>query len=93
MKLCNFCAQLTFDLILRLGGIFRLGIHPSAFSYISRNTFIMDAEMYSKMPTEFFFGSSDWQLLNLSEYLTVKKRSYFKNVDKLHKCIVYIIPV
>ena len=55
MNLCNFCTQLTFDLILRLGGIFRLGIHPSVFSYISRNTFSMDAKMYSKMPTEFFF--------------------------------------
>ena len=64
MNLCNFCTQLTFDLILRLGGIFRHGIHPSVFSYISRNTFSMDAKMYSKMPTNFFVaGSSDWQLL------------------------------
>ena len=28
-------------------------------SYILRNTFSMDAKMYSKMPTEFYFGSSD----------------------------------
>ena len=29
------------------------------FSYILRNTFSMDAKIYSKMPTENFFGSSD----------------------------------
>ena len=31
MNLCNFCTHFTFDLILRLGGIFRLCIHPSVF--------------------------------------------------------------
>ena len=55
MNLCNFCTHLTFDLILRLGGIFRLGIHPSVFSYMPRNTFNIDAKMYSKMPTYFFW--------------------------------------
>ena len=55
LELWNFFTQLTFDLILRLGVIFRLGIHPSVFSYILRNTFSMDAKMYSKMPTEFFW--------------------------------------
>ena len=55
MNLAIFCTQLTFDLILRLVVICRLGIHPSVFSYILRNTFSMDAKMYSKMPTEFFF--------------------------------------
>ena len=63
MNLAIFCTQLTFDLILRLGVIFRLGIYPSVFSYILRNTFSMDAKMYSKMPTEIFFGSSDCLLL------------------------------
>ena len=58
----NFCTQLTFDLSLKLGVIFRLGIHPSVCSYILRNTFSMDAKMYSKMPTEFFFCSSDYLL-------------------------------
>ena len=62
MNLCNFCTHLTFDLILRLGGILRLGIHPSVFSYISRDTLSMLAKMYSKLPT-YCFGSSDWQLL------------------------------
>ena len=33
------------------------------FSYILRNTFSVDAKMYSKMPTEFFFGSSDCLLI------------------------------
>ena len=72
----NFCTQLTYDLILRLGVIFRLGIHPSVFSYILRNTFIMDAKMYSKMPTEIFFGSSDCLLLGKTtiskQYLEIK---------------------
>ena len=66
MNLAIFCTQLTFDLILRLGVIFRLGIHPSVFSYILRNTFSMDAKMYSKMPTEFFLGSSDCLLIGVS---------------------------
>ena len=56
MNLAMFCSQLTFDLILRLGVIFRLGIHPSVFSYIFRNTFSMDAKMYSKMPTQIFLA-------------------------------------
>ena len=56
MNLCNFCTQLTFDLILRLWGIFRLGIHPSVFSYILRDTFSMAAKMYSKLPTEIFLA-------------------------------------
>ena len=63
MNFAIFGTQLTFDLILRLGVIFRLGIHPRVFSYILRNTFSMDAKMYSKMPTEFFLGSSDCLLL------------------------------
>ena len=46
----------SFDLILRLRGIFRLGVHPSVFSYMQRNTFSMDAKMYSKMPTKIFLA-------------------------------------
>ena len=53
MNVCNFCTHLTFDLILRLKGIFRLGIHPSVVSYMPRNIFSMDAKMHSKMPTYF----------------------------------------
>ena len=52
----NFCTQLTFDLILRLGVIFRLGIHPGVFPYILSKTFSMDTKMYSKMPTETFLA-------------------------------------
>ena len=77
MNLAIFCTQLTFDLILRLGVIFRLGIHPSVFSYILRNTFSMDAKMYSKMPTEIFFGSSDCLL---SESCVKTDRGFRKTI-------------
>ena len=51
-----FCTQLTFDLILRIGGIFRLGIHPSVFSYISRNILAWMPKCTKKMPAEFFLA-------------------------------------
>ena len=52
LKYIKFCTQLTFDLVLGLWSIFRLGIHLSVYCYTSRNTFSMFAKIYSKMPTE-----------------------------------------
>ena len=51
-----FCTELTFDLILRLRSIFRLGIHPYVFNHTSRSTMSMDAIMYSILPSEEFFS-------------------------------------
>ena len=48
------------------------------FSYILRNMFSMDAKMYSKMPTEFFFGSSDCLL-----YVFEFAKSRFSNAVQL----------
>ena len=58
----RICTQLTFDLILGLLGISRLGIHPNPSKNTSRYTLSMDAKMYSKMPTEFFSQALDGQL-------------------------------
>ena len=83
MNLCNFCTHLTFDLIMSLGGIFRLGIHPSVFPYMPRNTFSMDAKMYSKMPTELFsFCSSDWQLCTTLFVTVIIKLRLFQAVEQ-----------
>ena len=54
-----FCTKLTFDLILRLRSIFRLGIHPYMFYHTSRSTMSMDAIMYSILPPEEFFRAMD----------------------------------
>ena len=51
-----FCTELTFDLILRLRSIFRLGIHPYVFYHTSKSTMSMDAIMYSILPSEEFFS-------------------------------------
>ena len=56
----SFCTHLTFDLILRLGRISRLGIHPNGFWHTSRNTISMDATFY---PSEDFFHGMDCQLI------------------------------
>ena len=58
--------HLTFDLILGLWGISRLGIHPYPSKNTSRYTLSMDAKMYSKMPTDFFFQALDGQLIENS---------------------------
>ena len=55
---------MTFDLLLGLRDIFRLGIHPSVYCYTSRNTFSMDAKMYSKMPTEKYSDGLGGQLFS-----------------------------
>ena len=52
----RICTQLTFDLILGLWGISRLGIHPYPSLNTSRYTLSMDAKMYSKMLTDLFFN-------------------------------------
>ena len=54
-----FCTELTFDPILRLRSIFRLGIHPYVFYHTSRSTMSMDAIMYSILPSEEFFRAMD----------------------------------
>ena len=51
-----FCTDLTFDLILRLRSIFRLGIHPYVFYHTSKSTMSIDAIMYSILPSEEFFS-------------------------------------
>ena len=58
-----FCTELTFDLILRLRSIFRLGIHPYVFYHTSRSTMSMDAIMYSILPSEDFFWAMDCWLI------------------------------
>ena len=62
-----FCTELTFDLILRLRSIFRLGIHPYVFYHKSRGILSMDAIMYSILPSEEFFRAMDCWLFNISE--------------------------
>ena len=52
----SFCTHLTFDLILRLRRISRLGIHPHGCWHTSRNTISMDATFYSFLPSEEFFS-------------------------------------
>ena len=47
-----FCTHLTFDLILRLRSISRLGIHPYGCWHTSRNTIIIDAKFYSMLPSK-----------------------------------------
>ena len=47
-----FCTHLTFDLILRLRNISRLGIHPYGCWHTSRNTISMDATFYSILPSK-----------------------------------------
>ena len=59
----SFCTHLTFDLILRLKCISRLGIHPYGCWHTSRNTFSMDATFYSILLSEEFFLGNDSQLL------------------------------
>ena len=69
-----FCTELTFDLILRLRSIFRLGIHPYVFYHTSRSTMSMDAIMYSILPPEEFFQAMDcWLLKHIQDrYGTTK---------------------
>ena len=67
----RICTQLTFDLILGLWGISRLGIHPISFLKYIKITLSMDAKMYSKMPTEFFFQALDGQLYYKTVKLTI----------------------
>ena len=64
----RICTQLTFDLILGLWGISRLGIHPYPSYNTSRYTLSMDAKMYSKMPTDFFSGSGWPTIMLLTEH-------------------------
>ena len=71
----TICTQLTFDLILGLGGIFRLGIHPYPTSNTSRYTMSMDAKMYSKMPTEFFLR------LWMANYNAILKDGIVGNIE------------
>ena len=58
-----FCTHLTFDLILRLRRISRLGIYPCGCWHSSRNTISMDATFYPILPSEEFFHGMDCQLL------------------------------
>ena len=54
-----FYTELTFDLILGLRSIFRLGIHPYLFNHTTRSTMSMGAKMYSILPSEEFFRAMD----------------------------------
>ena len=54
-----FCIQLSFDLIMRLRSIFRLGIRPCDFWYTSRNIISMDTIIYSILPSEKLFHALD----------------------------------
>ena len=45
-----FCTQWTFDLILSLRDISRLGIHPYRFYYTYINIISMDASFYLMLP-------------------------------------------
>ena len=66
-----FCTELTFDLILRLGSIFRLGIHPYVFYHTSRSTMSMDAIIDSILPSEEFFRAMDCWLSEMSSHLSL----------------------
>ena len=65
----SFCTHLTFDLILRLRRISRLGIHPYGCWHTSRNTISTDATFYSILPSEEFFHGMDCQLLHSAKVL------------------------
>ena len=50
-KFMIFCTQLTFDLILRLTNIFRLGIHPYELCHMLRHNISIGRIMYSILPS------------------------------------------
>ena len=52
----SFCTHLTFDLILRLRRISRLGIHPYSCWHTSMDTISMDATFYSILPSKDLFS-------------------------------------
>ena len=73
IAILSFCTHLTFDLILRLRRISRLGIHPYGFWHTSRNTISMDATFYSILPSEEFFHGMDCQLCGCNKYSSSAK--------------------
>ena len=50
--ICLFCTHMTFDLILRLRNISRLGIHPYGCWHTSRHAISIDAKFYSILPSK-----------------------------------------
>ena len=78
----RICTQLTFDLILGLLGISRLGTPPLSFLKHIKilYTLSMDAKMYSKMPTD-FFQALDGQLYR-NKCLTAKLSHWYQTLRR-----------
>ena len=88
----SFCTHLTFDLILRLRPIFRLGIHPYGCWHTSRNTISMDATFCSVLPLEEFFHGMDCQPYTLmskrlaeTDVKVMSEMSQNHHTDVLHE--------
>ena len=77
-----FCTHLTFDLILRLWSISRLGIHPYGCWHSSRNTISMDTKFYSILPSKvkislFYLNGLPTNKRRRTKLWLIKKWSYF----------------